>query len=183
MDRQLADKQTIVCDATGRITSIHQSLPECAPLYILSTEAHMDSFFQQRAEGHVLAESPVTNSLTHHVGSSLQDTTDACGVVGPNKNRKGYQSQLSLRMFRTTWGWRSPPWAEKSGTGTEAATFPMWLSSSSLMPVDGQLIVLGWPSRVKKPKYSDRTRSIYFTTDVLFIMQWKMPKYTEVSWK
>lgn len=39
----------------------------------------------------------------------------------------------------------------KSGTGTEAATPPMWRSISSLMPVEGQLMLLGRPSCVKKP--------------------------------
>lgn len=49
-----------------------------------------------------------------------------------------------------------PPWIVKSSTGTDDATWPMWVSSSSGRPVDGQLILLGWPSRVKKPAHQTR---------------------------
>lgn len=39
----------------------------------------------------------------------------------------------------------------KSSAGTEAAMLPMWTSSSSLMPVGGQVMLLDCPSSVKKP--------------------------------
>lgn len=59
--------------------------------------------------------------------------------------------QYVQRISAATGGERTaPPCMVKSSTGTEAAMFPMWLSSSSLMPVGGQLIVLGCPSSVKK---------------------------------
>lgn len=47
-----------------------------------------------------------------------------------------------------------PPWMVKSSTGTEEATCPMWVSSSSVRPVDGQVRLLGWPSRLKKPTHT-----------------------------
>jgi len=62
---------------------------------------------------------------------------------------------------------RAPPCIVKSSTGTEAAMFPMWLSSSSLMPVEGQIIDLGWPSRVKKPKHAHTKRHCKHVTQQL----------------
>lgn len=44
-----------------------------------------------------------------------------------------------------------PPWMVKSSTGTELATWPMCVKSSSFRPVEGQVMLRGWPSRVKKP--------------------------------
>ncbi len=52
-----------------------------------------------------------------------------------------------------------PPCIVKSSTGTEAAIFPIWLSSSSLMPVGGQFILLGCPSSVKKSTDTQRCYS------------------------
>ncbi len=56
---------------------------------------------------------------------------------------------IYVLFFRSS----APPWIVKSSTGTDDATCPMWDSSSSDRPVDGQLILLGWPSRVKKPAH------------------------------
>lgn len=39
----------------------------------------------------------------------------------------------------------------KSSTGTDEAICPMWFRFSSVRPVEGQLMDLGCPSRVKKP--------------------------------
>ena len=39
----------------------------------------------------------------------------------------------------------------KFSTGTELATFPMCVRMSSVRPVGGQVMLLGCPSRVKKP--------------------------------
>lgn len=53
---------------------ISVAVPEGSPLHVLSTESHVDSFFEQRAKSHVLPESPVTNSLSDHVGTAVQDS-------------------------------------------------------------------------------------------------------------
>lgn len=50
-------------------------LPKRAPLHILTTEPYMDSIVEQRAKGHIFPKSPVTHTLTHHVCTALQDTS------------------------------------------------------------------------------------------------------------
>lgn len=45
-----------------------------------------------------------------------------------------------------------PPWMVKFSTGTELATFPMCVRTSSVKPVEGQDMLRGCPSRVKKPR-------------------------------
>lgn len=65
------------------------------------------------------------------------------------RHREETEWQRYLRIFTVRGEWTVPPCMVKSSTGTEAAMFPMWQSCSSLMPVEGQLIVLGCPSLVK----------------------------------
>lgn len=49
----------------------------------------------------------------------------------------------------------------KSSTGTEEAICPMWFRFSSVRPVEGQLMDLGCPSRVKKPGKKKKKRDVH----------------------
>lgn len=63
-------------------------------------------------------------------------------------------ADLDHCFHRQVQGWL-PPWMVKFSTGTELATFPMWAKTSSSRPVEGQDMLLGCPSRVKKPKRTE----------------------------
>lgn len=63
----------------------------------------------------------------------------------------------SLRVFKIR---LSPPWMVKFSTGTELATFPMWVKMSSSRPVEGQVMLLGCPSRVKKPGQGESSQCL-----------------------
>lgn len=58
----------------------------------------------------------------------------------------------------------SPVWILKSSRGTELATLPMWVSTSSGIPVAGHVMLLGSPSTLKKP---DRERGSVHTGSVV----------------
>lgn len=120
------------------------SLPKRAPLHILTTEPYMDSIVEQRAKGHIFPKSPVTHALTHHVCTSLQDTSQTWKKTDMNVDCGAFWMKQAESGERGL-----PPWMVKSFSGTDDATLPMWQSCSSVMPVDSQLILLGSPSRVK----------------------------------
>lgn len=50
-------------------------LPEGSTLHILTRESDVDPLLQQRAEGHVLPQSPVHQPVTDHLPPAFQDTT------------------------------------------------------------------------------------------------------------
>ena len=64
---------------------------------------------------------------------------------------RDYQRVERTTVQRAGEGTAVPPCIVKSSSGTDAAMFPICPSSSSLIPVEGQLRDLGCPSRVKKP--------------------------------
>lgn len=72
--------------------------------------------------------------------------------------------QASLTWCHLCWGRTSgctatsPVWILKSSRGTELATLPMWVSTSSGTPVGGQVMLLGSPSTLKKPEGRVRAR-------------------------
>ena len=49
----------------------------------------------------------------------------------------------------------SPEWILKSSRGTELTMLPMWVSTSSGMPVVGHVMLLGYPSTLKKPEKAE----------------------------
>lgn len=59
-------------------TRTPRASPESAPLHILAAEPDMDALLQERAEGHVLRQSPVHSPVLHQLPTGFQDPAQPC---------------------------------------------------------------------------------------------------------
>lgn len=84
--------------------------------------------------------------------SSLAEGEAASGCTTPFPRLRGEDPAPCWRERPQVGAAWLPPWMVKFSTGTELATFPMCVRTSSVKPVEGQDMLLGCPSRVKKPR-------------------------------